>query len=349
MKINIIQNIIDILRQKKSGIKYKDMEFLAKYFCDAGLIDSKILEKIKKHKKIRILYNLDKCLFQKELDRIDPTKIPKMTGPLREYQIRLAEFSKNLISELENAGFHPCLTDGSLLGAVRHKGFIPWDDDIDFELMKDEFDKLKEYVKKNYLYFDSTDCKDYGEQREIIDSMLKQNPNTIIFSQKPSCISAYVGTSLEDVLTVDFLPRYYINPKLSERDYYNYHKKMIKYWKKIEPLGEQFEFFNKELSNENIYVKDSKITAFGWENCDFTEYGFTFFLKKEDIFPYKRIEFEETQYWTFNNTDKYLTKLFGDYMSIPADCAITGLIKVYNKWLKTRGREYVVNISLEKK
>lgn len=64
-------------------------------------------------------------------------------------QLDLAIKLKNVC---ESHGLRFWLDGGSLLGAVRHKGFIPWDDDIDFSMMREDYDKLNKIAKKEFTY-----------------------------------------------------------------------------------------------------------------------------------------------------------------------------------------------------
>ena len=62
---------------------------------------------------------------------------------IKEVELGVMEYIHNICKE---KGINYSLAYGSLLGAVRHKGFIPWDDDLDIALKRDEYDKLYQAI-----------------------------------------------------------------------------------------------------------------------------------------------------------------------------------------------------------
>ena len=62
---------------------------------------------------------------------------------LQEIHEELLEQLRDIVSVCERHGIEYNLMCGTLLGAVRHQGFIPWDDDVDLLLTREEFSKLR--------------------------------------------------------------------------------------------------------------------------------------------------------------------------------------------------------------
>ena len=69
---------------------------------------------------------------------------------LQRYQQILLQMAEEIISACEEKGIYYQLSGGTALGAVRHKGFIPWDDDIDLNLMSGDLPRLAEVLKEKY-------------------------------------------------------------------------------------------------------------------------------------------------------------------------------------------------------
>ena len=274
---------------------------------------------------------------------LDPKDLPEARGEMREFQLRLASFAKNISDKLIEIGVHPMLTGGNLLGAVRNGRFIPWDDDFDFDLLREEFDKLLEYVKNNCIFVDSSECTSYFQYDDLVDMALRNNKGKIVWGLKPTSFSAYLGESLENFCVVDFFPRDFVNDNLGEDGYIRYRKNVEHYRPKGTRWGEIFEWQKNELKKEEIFAKSGKMTAKSWGSLDFVKGEKYVFVATSSVMPYSKILFENAEYYTYAKPKDYLHAMYGNYNLIPKKIEQYHVINGMNQYLKRTGRKFYIN------
>ena len=93
--------------------------------------------------KIEYLENLIKV-------STDITKIPKATGNLRKIQEANSILLKIIDKICKKYRLKYWISFGTLLGAIRHSGFIPWDDDLDISMMRSDYEKLFKILKNEF-------------------------------------------------------------------------------------------------------------------------------------------------------------------------------------------------------
>ena len=124
--------------------------------------------------------------MKKNYDEIFPDKREELSGEslLIQSQYVMLRILKIVADILEENNIPYWLESGTLLGAVRHKGFIPWDDDIDIGIHYSDYDKVIEALKNNLpedLFLQTLETDKYYDLPWI---KVKDN-NSYIFEYKP--------------------------------------------------------------------------------------------------------------------------------------------------------------------
>ena len=86
----------------------------------------------------------------------------------REVQLGELEVLKKLDEICSQLNLRYFLTYGTLLGAVRHQGFIPWDDDVDVMMPRPDYEKLIEYLQFNEKELSPFKLMHYRTNKEYI-------------------------------------------------------------------------------------------------------------------------------------------------------------------------------------
>lgn len=243
----------------------------------------------------------------------------------RVIQIRILKAIDD-ICEKKHIGYY--IAYGSLLGAIRHKGFIPWDDDIDIIIPRKDYNKFLAVLK--------SDDKEIPEWMKIVDSETKgyYYPFAKIVDSR-TC--AKMDDNLTehgiwiDVFPIDGLPnnnilgRIHINVCLVLRaivismttDFSSSSLGERRTVKKILYL------FAKIIGKKNIctisekmmqlYSKDESI----YVACLFSPYGQKEKVKSSVLFDSEKVEFEGEFFPAPKNWEEFLTRIYGNYMELP--------------------------------
>jgi lipopolysaccharide cholinephosphotransferase len=212
---------------------------------------------------------------------------------------------------------------GSILGAVRNGGFIPWDDDIDFCFLVDDFHRLRKAIKedlipnnpKYILYNDHRPFQHYSEY--LADTSLVKNK--------------FYPVKI-DLLKMKTLPN---TPEAiqKDKDWVNLLSFLFNKSNKLEVkdkdllreslVSGSFLFRRERFNNKFITYIDSlnqveKSNIFSYPYNDMYVAKTREYYTYDDIFPVQEIEFEGVKFLAPNNTDAYLTKLYGkNYLTPP--------------------------------
>lgn len=254
---------------------------------------------------------------------------------LEELQSTEFEILKVFHNFCQKNGLRYYLAGGTLIGAVRHKGFIPWDDDIDICMPRPDYMKLVKLAKNGKLddyrciYSRYTDIKNptsiiriYDNRTEVVfkNDLSKTEfgcwidlfpldgvesgkvkrwlhfKEMRLFMDLAICCTTKLGGKRRSKI-VSFL-QYFLIPLLP----------LIRlpgvyfYLDMMDRIARRFDYDNSE------YV--GVLGGRGEEKEA---------MRKADMEPPILVEFMGNEFYTMRNYDEYLTNLYGDYMTPPPE------------------------------
>lgn len=251
---------------------------------------------------------------------------------LEQLQEVLGDILTVTLETLNKHGIKPFLVAGSCLGAVRHGGIIPWDDDIDIGLLREDYEKAREILSKElpegYIYCDERTDKEYPY---CFGKVKKRG--TAFVHETDAHIKTHHGIFLDifpfdnapddsDALQKQYNECLKLKRRLSARNLsYKKGDKLRPFWQLPIILAGHL-FVNKHRTQKKIY---SVITRY--RDLTDSKYVFNFLSvygmkersEREWMTELIEVEFQGIKVMIPKNYDAYLTYLYGDYMTPPPE------------------------------
>lgn len=242
---------------------------------------------------------------------------------LREIQLNLLDKVDQFCSKFN---LRYSLGGGTLLGAIRHKGFIPWDDDVDIMM-----------PRPDYEFFISNFTSENIELQHLANSADTYIPFTKIFDTRTVLIEHYATNGVFiDLFPIDGLPSeeetvsYYEKQQRLFNNLYNIHdyktKAYVDYDKSLPKFLVHIKYWFKHMKylsrDECIHQLNQLYSSFDFESAKYAgaicgAYGMKEHMLKDIFTSYTKVTFENREYSIIENFDAYLRKHYGNYMLLP--------------------------------
>lgn len=239
---------------------------------------------------------------------------------LRELQLALLDILHHVSKICERNHIPYWLDSGTLLGAVRHGGFIPWDDDIDICIRKKDLSRFEEVLSQElppHLFLQTPHTE---HQRLPIRKV--RNLNSFFVEYRDDFSRTYSKGIYIDIFPMEPWPSF--SPRISRflaREYSRSNSILrSQHYYGLRSFIELFYFGIRRLLFKSIWKIGSLFTKKNKYYSNILENsGNGFRHLKSTIFPVSRINFEGESFSAPANPDQYLRDLFGDYHHLPPE------------------------------